>query len=226
MRHRVYGRKLGRKTNHRIAMWRNMATSLFEHGQITTTIPKAKSLQPFVEKIITAAKPGDLHARRKVTKMLGNDRVMADTNLHQFDGDDFNAEKKALEAEGYKFNKFGDIKAGPKIVHEIVDKIAPKYKERNGGCTRIIKLGKHRIGDGSDLCVIQLVGEEEEGPTVSGNFSRRREKANKRMEFAAKLRKGPQEEAKAEPTEEVEEAPVEQVETPADDVSGEEAKSE
>ncbi|MEL7089997.1 MAG: bL17 family ribosomal protein, partial [Planctomycetota bacterium] len=76
MKHGVYGRKLGRHTNHRIAMWRNMAISLFTHNQITTSIPKAKSLQPFVEKLITAAKKGDLAARRRVIKKLGGDQIM------------------------------------------------------------------------------------------------------------------------------------------------------
>ena len=66
MRHRVAGRILGRRTNHRRAMFRNMAVSLFTHGQITTTVPKAKAVQPFVEKLISAAKKGDLHARRRV----------------------------------------------------------------------------------------------------------------------------------------------------------------
>ena len=64
MRHRKAGYKLNRTSSHRQAMLRNMAASLFEHGQITTTVPKAKALQPFVEKIVTTAKRGDLAARR------------------------------------------------------------------------------------------------------------------------------------------------------------------
>ncbi|MEO0587151.1 MAG: bL17 family ribosomal protein, partial [Planctomycetota bacterium] len=76
MRHRVHGRKLRRKTNHRIAMWRNMAVSLFTHGQITTTLPKAKSLKPFVEKLITAAKQGDLASRRRVIAQLGGNKMI------------------------------------------------------------------------------------------------------------------------------------------------------
>lgn len=174
MKHGVYGRKLGRHTNHRIAMWRNMATSLFTHGQITTTIPKAKSLQPFVEKLITAAKKGDLASRRRVIKKLGGDSVMIREE------DDENVDR----------NKYGEVTGGTKIVKHLFDEIAPRYADRNGGYTRIIKLGVSRIGDGTDLCVIQLVGTEEAGPQVSGSNSRRRDKANKRMEFAAKLRKG------------------------------------
>lgn len=175
MKHGVYGRKLGRHTNHRIAMWRNMAVALFTHNQITTTIPKAKSLQPFVEKLITAAKKGDLAARRRVIKKLGGDQVMI---RHEDD-------------ENVKRNKYGEVVGGTTISKHLFDEIAPRYADRDGGYTRIIKLGLNRLGDGSDLCVIQLVGSEEAGgPQASGSNSRRRDKANKRMEFAAKLRKG------------------------------------
>jgi large subunit ribosomal protein L17 len=64
MRHGYAHRKLGRTTSHRIAMFANMAASLIKHEQITTTLPKAKELRPFVEKLVTLAKKGDLHARR------------------------------------------------------------------------------------------------------------------------------------------------------------------
>ena len=174
MRHRVHGRKLGRHTNHRKALWRNMAIALFTHNQITTTIPKAKSLVPFVEKLITAAKKGDLASRRRVIKMIG-DQIMV----------------KSEDDPAITRNKYGEIVSGPKVVKTLFDEIAPKYADRVGGYTRIIKLTKHRIGDGSSLCVLQLVGEEDaSAPQVSGQYSRRRDKANKRMEFAAAKRKG------------------------------------
>lgn len=211
MKHGVYGRKLGRHTNHRIAMWRNMATSLFTHGQITTSIPKAKSLQPFVEKLITAAKKGDLASRRRVIKKLGGDSIMIR------DEDDENVVR----------NKYGEVTGGTKIVKHLFDEIAPRYADRNGGYTRIIKLGISRIGDGTDLCVIQLVGTEEpDGPQVSGSNSRRRDKANKRMEFAAKLRKGDTPGSKAEeaPAAAVAEAPEASAEEAAPEAT--EEKSE
>lgn len=192
MRHRMAGRKLGRNTPHRKAMWRNMAVSLFTHGQITTTLPKAKSVKPLVEKIITVAKRGDINARRRITAMLGRDRIMV----------------RSEEAEGLVRNKYGELTGGPKIVKEIVDEIAPRFSDRDGGYTRIIRLDKHRIGDSSQLCVLQLVGDEEEGPQISGRYSRRRDKANKRMTFAANLRKGDAEEETAEAV--AEEAPAEE----------------
>ena len=191
MKHGVYGRKLGRHTNHRIALWRNMAVALFTHNQITTTIPKAKSLQPFVEKLITAAKKGDLASRRRVIKKLGGDSVMI----------------REEDDENVRRNKYGEVTGGTTISKHLFDEIAPRFADRSGGYTRIIKLGISRIGDGTDLCVIQLVGSEEAGgPQVSGSNSRRRDKANKRMEFAAKLRKAPG----SEPAQTQEQAPAEE----------------
>lgn len=200
MRHRVAGRTLGRKSNHRIAMWRNMAVSLFTHGQITTTLPKAKSVKPFVEKLITTAKRGDIAARRRIAAELGYDRIMVrsedDTALVR-------SNKRPNRPGGYA----GKLLAGPKIVKHIVDEVAPRYADRTGGYTRIIKLARHRIGDGASLCVLQLVGDEE-GPQVSGRYSRRRQKANARMDFAADRRKGGEAtDAAAVATEEPQESP-------------------
>ena len=76
MRHRKAGRKLGRDTAHRRAVLRNMATSLFEHEEISTTHAKAKVLQPIAEKIITLAKRGDLHARRQVLSYVMDKSVV------------------------------------------------------------------------------------------------------------------------------------------------------
>ena len=76
MRHRVGGRKLGRTSSHRIAMFRNMAAALIKHEQITTTLPKAKELRPYVEKLITLAKKGGLSNRR-----LAQSRLMDDAQL-------------------------------------------------------------------------------------------------------------------------------------------------
>lgn len=174
MRHRVYGRKLGRKTNHRIALFRNMAVALFTHGQITTTVPKAKALRPFVERLITMAKKGDLHNRRRAISMLGGDKNM----MVDEDG------------EGIERNRFGELQKAPKIIKHLFEEIGPRYEDRTGGYTRIIRLGINRLGDGTDLCVIQLVGsEDEDAPQVAGSRTRRA-KSNKRMEFAAKLAKG------------------------------------
>lgn len=76
MRHRIAGRKLGVTSAHRIAMLRNMATSLLKHEQITTTLPKAKELRPYVERIITLGKRGGLHARRQALAQIRDEKVV------------------------------------------------------------------------------------------------------------------------------------------------------
>src|SRR5689334_2509903 len=95
MRHRKAGYKLTVTRSHRSAMMRNLAAGLFEHGQITTTVVKAKAVQPFVEKIITDAKDGSLAARRRVISKLGGDRLGFDWLYLPKDATD--AEKQRVE---------------------------------------------------------------------------------------------------------------------------------
>ncbi|HSH46386.1 MAG TPA: 50S ribosomal protein L17 [Longimicrobiales bacterium] len=116
MRHHKKGRKLNRTSEHRSMMLRNMATSLFKHGRIETTVAKAKELRQYAEPLITKAKRGDLHARRTVAR-----------KIHDRD---------ALSL--------------------LFDELAPRYAERPGGYTRVIKVG-HRSGDAADLAIIELV---------------------------------------------------------------------
>ncbi len=128
MRHRVAHRKLGRVTDHRIAMLRNQATALIRYEHIETTVPKAKELRPFVERLITIAKRGVaagdgngrlLHARR----LVGREIV---------DGD---------------------------VVGKLFETIAPRFAERPGGYTRILRLG-YRRGDSAEVAQLELVGSE------------------------------------------------------------------
>lgn len=116
MRHRKKGRQLGRTASHRTAMLRNMATSLFLHGRISTTTEKAKELRPYAEKLITLAKRGDLHARRLASRKI----------------------------------------ADKDVLFKLFDSIGPRFAERPGGYTRILKTG-HRQGDGADMALIELV---------------------------------------------------------------------
>lgn len=200
MRHRKAGYKIGRTSTHRTAMMRNMAVSLFQHGQIVTTIPKAKLIQPFVEKIVTKAKKGDLHSRRQVVKMLGENRKAFEW-LHvpagADDGEREQVERVADRAREFfdipdasevKRNRYGDLKDAPRIVRHIFENVAPRFAERDGGYTRIIKLGKRRIGDQAEYCVIQFVGAED-GPEIGGAASVRRQIADKRTAFAEELSK-------------------------------------
>jgi large subunit ribosomal protein L17 len=134
MHHLRAGRRLNRTSEHRKAMLRNMAASLFEHGTISTTIQKAKEVQRFAEKLITKAKQGTLHARRQTISTLSNRSIYV-----QEDGK--------------------NVRKGT-VIGKLFSDIAPQYLERPGGYTRIIKLAKTRLGDNGKLVLLQLVGQE------------------------------------------------------------------
>lgn len=116
MRHRIRGRKLGRTTAHRKALFRNQLSALFTHERIITTVAKAKELRPLAERMVTLAGTGTLPARRKVLTMVPDKDV----------------------------------------VRRLFDEIAPRFTERSGGYTRIMRLGRRR-GDGAELAIIEFV---------------------------------------------------------------------
>src|SRR3979490_2340959 len=116
MRHGNAHRKLTRKSEHRRAMFANMAASLIRHEQIVTTLPKAKDLRPTVSNLVTLGKRGDLHARRQAI-----------------------AEMRDIA-----------------MVKKLFDVIGPRYKDRNGGYTRVLKAG-YRYGDSAAVAVIEVV---------------------------------------------------------------------
>lgn len=200
MRHGRAGYRLGRTASHRAATLRNLAAGVFEHGQIVTTIPKAKAVQPMVEKIVTLAKRGDVAARRRVVAMLGRDRRGFEWMYLPKKASD--AEKEQVDrlrerASGFfpipdsnkvERNRYGELRTSPKLVRHIFENVAPRFAERAGGYTRVIKLGRYRVGDGSELALLQFVGNED-GPEISGRPSTRRRQADRRTAFAAKLRK-------------------------------------
>ena len=131
MRHRVAGRHLSRTSEHRLALRRNMVASLFEHETISTTLEKAKEVRGFAEKLITLGKMGTLPARRRAIAMLNNRAIY-------------------VEEDG-KMVKNGTV------VGKLFSEIGPRYLERSGSYTRIIKLPKCRLGDGGKLVLLQLV---------------------------------------------------------------------
>jgi large subunit ribosomal protein L17 len=194
------GYRLGRTSTHRTSTLRHIAAGLFQHGQVVTTIPKAKAVQPMVEKIITLAKRGDLHARRLVLARLGGD-IRGFDWLYLPKGAS-EKEKESVqklrdhaaqffdvpESSAVERNRYGELRKSPRLVKHIFDHVAPRFRDRPGGYTRIVKLGRHRIGDGTELCVIQFVGAEE-GPEIGGKPSTRRRTADKRTAYAAKVRK-------------------------------------
>jgi large subunit ribosomal protein L17 len=164
MRHRMMGKSLSRTPSHRKAMRRNMASSLFEHGAIRTTEVKAKELRPFVEKLITLARKGDLASRRRVVRLL-NDRKIGE---------------KHPEESNYRW--FKDGRSG--VVKKLFEEIAPRYADRPGGYTRIIRLADRRIGDAGKQVVLQLVEESAGSAGGPATGSRRQRRAEKRIQAA------------------------------------------
>jgi large subunit ribosomal protein L17 len=157
MRHLKAHRKLGRTTEHRISLLRNLATSLInaEKGYIVTTVPKAKELRPYVEKIITLG--------RRAQVLTGDDAKAQEVHLRRQAAKFFHAGNRNHKAEMSRFRgKKGEAKerpertAGVLAVQRLFGEIGTRYKDRNGGYTRIIKLGR-RQGDNAEMAVIELV---------------------------------------------------------------------
>ena len=148
---------MGRTTEHRISLLRNLATSLInaEKEHIVTTVPKAKELRPFIEKVITMA--------RKAQELTGDDAVLRGVHLRRQAARFFHAGNSNHKSQQSRFrgNK-GEAKdaiertAGVKAVQRLFNELGVRYKDRNGGYTRIIKLG-HRQGDNAEMAVIELV---------------------------------------------------------------------
>ena len=227
MRHRIHGKQLNRTSEHRRAMFRNLAAGLFEHGQIETTLPKAKAVQPFIEKLITTAKKSTgLAGRRQLESRLTDRKVftwLADPNVP--DSKKVNAYFDLPDEDKIEFNRYGEVRKAPRLVQHLIERIAPMFEDRDGGYTRIIKLGKHRLGDGTDLVLLQLVGKEE-GPQIGGGVSRRRQLADARTAFAAGLRKGDDSGAAAAVAEETAAPAAEAAEVDAPQVDAPEATEE
>ena len=150
MRHRVAGRRLSRTKEHRLAMRRNLVASLFQHETISTTIEKAKEVKPFAEKLITWAKKGTLPARRRAIAMLGNRDII--------DYEDGNPVRKGT------------------VVGKLFSELGPRYLERPGGYTRIIRLSLRRLGDNGQLVLLQLIGADENLTKKSKKRSRKKTK--------------------------------------------------
>jgi len=119
VRHARAGKKLGRDSAHRKALYANLAGALIEHGRIRTTVTKAKAVKPLAEQMITLGRRGDLHARRQATSVLRSRDV----------------------------------------VHKLFAEVAPLFKDRPGGYTRIVKIGP-RPGDSAEMAYLELVDEE------------------------------------------------------------------
>ncbi len=138
MRHRNAGRKLGRKTPHRISMFRNMVTSLLDKERIRTTLPRAKELRPIAERMITLGKRESLHARRQALAFVKD----------------------------------------PEVVAKLFKDLAPRFAQRKGGYTRIVRLG-FRQGDGAQMAILELLGSGYKAPKADEKKGKKAKKAAK-----------------------------------------------
>ena len=144
MRHKVAGYKLKRNIGARKALFKGMVTSVIEHERIVTTVPKAKAVQPLVEKMITLAKRDSLHTRRQAAAFLET----------------------------------------PEAVKKLFDKLGTRFGQRNGGYTRVVRLG-NRKGDGAEQAMLELVGSE--------LVKRAADRAKRREERLQAMRQGKEE---------------------------------
>jgi large subunit ribosomal protein L17 len=172
MRHRNAHRKLGRVTEHRTALLRNQAEALLAHERIETTVPKAKELRPFVERLITIAKRGVKANDPKGVSLSARRLVMRDV-------------------------------LNETVVTKLFDELAPRFMERPGGYTRILKLG-HRRGDAAEIAQIELIGSEfdpkkaaeekkaAEAAAAAGDAPKQTKSLGERLRGAAKSIRGSQ----------------------------------
>jgi large subunit ribosomal protein L17 len=134
MRHRRSGRKLGRDSAHRRALYANLTSALIEHGRIRTTVAKAKEVRPIAEQMITLGRRGDLASRRRAIGYLRSHEV----------------------------------------VHKLFSEVAPRFADRPGGYSRIVKLGP-RQGDGAEMAYLELVDFVPEAGAPQASRQRERE---------------------------------------------------
>ena len=144
MRHHRTGKKLGRDSSHRKAMYANLAASLIEHGRIRTTETKAKAVRPIVEKMITLGRDGSIHARRQALAFLRTQEV----------------------------------------VHMLFSEVAPRFRDRPGGYTRVVKLGP-RQGDAAPMAYLELVDYVPEAPHEHHEHAERAEREREQVEAQA-----------------------------------------
>jgi len=182
MRHLKAHRKLGRTSEHRNSMLRNLATSLINSREerIVTTLPKAKELRPFVERAITLS--------RRARSLADNGSDLQALHLRRQAAGFFHAGNMTVkQVTGKRGQPRPERTAGVAALRRLFTELGDRYKDRPGGYTRIFKLG-HRDGDAAELAIIELVDNPREVEAA--------EAAKKRKASASKKRKGRGKEAK------------------------------
>jgi large subunit ribosomal protein L17 len=171
-----------------------MAQSLIEHETISTTIQKAKEIRPFVEKLITLAKKGKLQHRRRAISLLGNRRMVAIED--------------------------GEPVQKGSVVGKLFSELGPRYLDRPGGYSRIVRLSLRRLGDNGQLVLLQLLGKDEPVKKVRKTSSKKR--SRRKAKAAAQAAKPVQAEPK--PQEQPAEPAAETPPGPREEAAGEQEK--
>jgi len=205
MRHRRHHRKLNRTAEHRLALRRNLAQNLFEHGSITTTLPKAKDLRPFAERLITYAvrtrrhagsdPAASLRARRAIERLMGDRAIIPTDRQGDYDAMSDAMREKTLRTASGRRHRTGEPKGrlaftSESVTHRLIEGIARRFEDRPGGYTRLIRLPGVRLGDAAPKAILQLVGNEEAaGAVTKPEKTARRRRADSRYAFAIRLAK-------------------------------------
>ena len=175
MRHRVRGRKLGRNSSHRKAMFRNMAASLIKTakvseepqagdakvaGRIVTTVPKAKELRPFVEKLITLAKKAIPHEQAAQEFATTAERQSEEWKQWRTSEQWQKWSQAIAPAVDYRRRAFAALR-DKDAVAILFAELGPRFADRQGGYTRIVRLAQRRLGDAGEQALIEFVGERD-----------------------------------------------------------------
>ena len=206
MRHRMHHRKLNRTSEHRLALRRNLAQSLIEHGRITTTTAKAKDVKPFVERLVTLAvkvrrsqAEGDpaaaLRARRSIHRVMGDRAIIPADHRATYEGFSDAARRKTLRMASGRRYRTGEPKGrlaftAESVAHRLIETVGRRFEDRTGGYTRLISLADRRVGDQTRLAVLELVGDED-APTslTKPRKSARSRRTDARYAMAIKVAK-------------------------------------
>ena len=180
MRHLNAHRKLGRTSEHRMSMLRNLATSLINarDERIITTVPKAKELRPFVERVITLAK--------RAGALTGDDAATQALHLRRQAAGFFHAGNTSRAADMTRGRKQRDVPrtAGVAALKRLFDELGERYRDRQGGYTRIIRLG-HRDGDNAELAIIELVDNPREREAIEASSKKAKSASGKKKSAKA-----------------------------------------
>jgi len=200
MRHRVRGRKLNRTASHRVALRRNLVQSLVEHGEVRTTVVKAKEVRAMAERLVTLAIDGSLAARQRAEAILQDRAIIPAENREEYDRMSDAKRNKVLRSRSNRRYRSSITRPGVKftaqsVIHRLFSEIGPRMKKRNeaqhcgGGYTRVIKLADRRLGDGGQLAILQLVGDDDKPRKKNKDKTDRKRRARvKYLVYAGKPR--------------------------------------